>query len=165
MRRIISPLFSLSSGFTLIELLIVLAVIGLLTGVGINTSIQYNRSQVVDSAAKDFATMLQTAKSRAFTQVKPSNCTGTLSEYRVVLQDDLYSLYAVCATSGAVKVGTDSRLHSGVDMTETQTPISFVVLSNRVVIGGGVANATYTFTGYGFSKTVQVFNDGRIISQ
>lgn len=64
---------SINRGFTLIELLVVFSVIITLSVVGIAAFVDYSRAQTVQSSANELATMLQTAKSKAQSQVALDN--------------------------------------------------------------------------------------------
>lgn len=67
-------LFKLSNpkGFTLIELIIVFTLISLLSVISIQSFVDYNRKQALAAATNAIVTALNTARSRALSQVKPS---------------------------------------------------------------------------------------------
>src|SRR3989344_2199444 len=94
----INQFTNMRKGFTLIELTIVFSVIAILSVIGLSVSIDYNRTQIVNSAYEELKTTINTAKSRASSQRKPTDCTGTLSGYQVVIDQatSQYYLYAVC---------------------------------------------------------------------
>ena len=80
-------------GFTLLELLIVFSIMVILSAVGIASFVSYSRSQSVDTAMREFKTLLFSARSRAQSQLRDSSCfsagfTGSgyvLQGYRVII--------------------------------------------------------------------------------
>ncbi|HSD98900.1 MAG TPA: prepilin-type N-terminal cleavage/methylation domain-containing protein [Patescibacteria group bacterium] len=64
----------IESGFTLIELIIVFSVITVLSSLGVASFVAYSRSQTIDTAMKDFKSVLFTARSRALSQLRDSTC-------------------------------------------------------------------------------------------
>ncbi len=89
-------------GFTLIELLWSIAIASILSSVGIAAFFTYSRTQALNAAVSEFTTMLQLAKFRAQSQVKPKGCSDSnysLDGYRVdvnVLTGG-YQLIAQCS--------------------------------------------------------------------
>ena len=155
-RFIQAPTFSKSgAGFTLIELTIIFSVIAILSVIGISVSIDYNRTQIVNSAYEGLKTTINTAKSRALSQRKPSNCDGTLSDYRVyILQSpSRYYMRAVCPDP--VSVGGIVKLPENVTFDSTPTFIFPVLI-------GGSSGGTVTLTGYNKSRTITVDSAGNI---
>lgn len=75
-----------NTGFTTIELLIVFSIIAILSMVGIAAFVNYSRTQALNTATSELVTLLNTARSRAQSQVKPSVCsTQELNGYEVRL--------------------------------------------------------------------------------
>lgn len=60
------------SGFTLIEVMIVISLIAVLSVTGILAFSSFSRTQVLNAASGDVVVLLNLAKSRAYSQVKPS---------------------------------------------------------------------------------------------
>lgn len=156
--------FTKNTGFTLIELVVVLAIVGILSGMGISSSMQYNKTQVVDSAAKDFANTLQIAKSRAFTQVKPVGCTGGIISYVVtVTSATRYTMRVDCVTTDDTSFRAKT-LTGGVTLSPTSSTITFPVLTGGANLGGNTS-IVFTFSGNGVTRTVTVYDDARIVTQ
>lgn len=89
-------------GFTLIELLLVVSLLGVLTAVGIGSYGEYAEAQALKSSAEQLRETLQTAKSRATSQIKP-----------VTLCDDAASLEGyevkICNVADAVACQTQDQ--------------------------------------------------------
>ena len=98
-------------GFTLIELLIaisLMAIVGIISIAGFSS---YNQSQVIQTSAESVATMLNLARSRAQSQIKPVGCVGTLQGYRVrVTTPRSYSLYVICFDSGSTPISQQGKV-------------------------------------------------------
>jgi len=158
-----------SGGFTLVELLVVFSVLVILSTVSIASFSSFNRTQSIQSAAFDLSTMLQTAKSRATSQYKPSSCgTNTLSSYMVRVckltgsscsSDGDYELLASCG--GGSSVIAKSRLSKNifVDGATTTTKLIMFNLLNGSVSGTGDVVIKDTT---GNIRTVTINNVGRI---
>lgn len=156
-------------GFTLLELIIVFTVIAILSTVGITSFVSYSRSQSLQSAASDLASTLDSAKSQANSQVKPSQCSAdqALDGYKVVIDDPSlnpstkYSLYVVCGQSQLVKTATlpdNGKIKFILDPGQTTTLSVFFP-----IIKGGVQGAgNITLTGYNQSRCVNVSSGGVI---
>ncbi|MBI2034146.1 MAG: prepilin-type N-terminal cleavage/methylation domain-containing protein [Candidatus Levybacteria bacterium] len=172
-------------GFTLIELIVVFSLIAIVSSIGIQTFIDYNRKQAVDKVANEIVSMLQTARSRAFTQVKPnvSACdtdlvtpsnTETLQGYRVKVSVSLrtYTLYAVCRTSlgttNEVQIAQNKPLSSDFSFTVSGANwFTYEVLTGAanfhmdgtpVVVTAPYVTVTY----FSKQRIITVFADGRI---
>ena len=153
-------------GFTLIELMVVLSVTAVLGTLGIAGFVIYNQIQVLQSATSDVVTVLNLAKSRAQSQIKPSGyCTASsddsLSGYNVVISaPSRYALKLRCSETGeageTVIVGQDKSLPASLSFRNS-TSFFFPVLT------GGVQNpSSITVDGYGRYKTITVNSFGGV---
>lgn len=136
------------SGFTLIELLVVMSVISIVSTLTVASFISYSQSSTLKQGSSDVASLLRDAKSRTISQVKPSNCSGTLDGYRVdicgltgsvCVTQDTYSLSMVC--SGTRTTLATKKLPSTVEFRQsgtTSVAYTFKVLTNGVIGAGDV---------------------------
>lgn len=148
--------------FTLIELLIVFAITGIIAMTGIFTFSSYNSSQVFGTGISEFSSVLNTARSRAISQVKPSSCVGSvLDGYKVVVtvsgQD--YRQYAVC--SGVDYIVAIKKLPSQISFTSDSATSIFFSVSTGAVLSPGVIK----ISGYGKTNTITIGSTGVISSQ
>lgn len=168
-----------SVGFTLIELLVVFSIIAVLSTTGIAAFVNYSRHQALTTGTAEMATVFQQARSRALSQVKPqaptSTCAGTLDGYKVGLcklsngldclqseREKDYALYAIC---GGVlsSPALDSRtLPKNILITSAPvTAFTFRVISG-IVEGGSPSGTSIVITGYGRTKTLKLYANGKI---
>ena len=99
----------MQKGFTLIELMVVISVSAILGVLGVAGFTNYNQSQVLQVSANEVVTMLNLAKSRAQSQIKPlSLCPGdnnNLIDYEVTISSlKNYTLYINCSVSGTKEI-------------------------------------------------------------
>ncbi len=145
-----SPLSSLP-GFTLIEMVVVLGAMSIITSFSIASLISYSESQLLQSSALDIVSILNVAKSRSSSQVKPTQCGGQgLSGYRVNVNSATgqYDLSVVC---GSVYVLSSKKLSRGVHFGNTSSAsLLFPVFSD----------STYSSTNIVLSKVT----DGRQVA-
>jgi prepilin-type N-terminal cleavage/methylation domain-containing protein len=146
-------------GFTLIELLVVFAVIGTLILSSLAAFFTFNRSQTFKTSVSNFVYMLNTAKARAQSQVKPSVCgTQVLRGYQITVTASgrTYTLSVRCGAN-IYAIETKS-LGSGVTfVTGSTTPVVFAVSTGTLP-----ATATVTITGHGETKSVIINATGNI---
>lgn len=86
-------------GFTLVELLVVFTLIGLLTIGGVTSFFSYSRDQSFRISISEVSHILNVAKTRAISQVKPSQCgLQALRGYEVLftVPGSDYQLRALC---------------------------------------------------------------------
>lgn len=161
------------AGFTLIELIIVISVLSVLSIVGIAAFASYSRAQTLNAAAGDLSVMLNLAKSRAYSQIKPSQCPdsiGSLDGYEVRICGGIpscpgepvstdYVLYPRCGgnTQTKISAATFSNL-SFIIPPPTTYSFFFPVLKGSVV-GNGSVTISNTFSG---TRTVTVDPSGNI---
>lgn len=165
------PKFVFSRGFTLIEFIVVLSIIAILSTLGIVAFVNYSRIQALNAAASDVVTMLQTAKSRAQSQVKPALCiTPPLVGYTVVIPSTrIYRLEVICGEARNVSPIDEKTLPANINFSFSSLGSSF--LFN--ILTGGVEGAlpapvgtSITIGGYnGQTKIITIYSDGRIVAQ
>ena len=148
-------------GFTLIELLVVFSFIGLLTALGLASYAAFQGEQALASSAADVATMLNSAKSHAFAQVEPSNCTtNSVAGYQVDISvnNQQYTLSVVCGTTHVL---TTNKLPSQVTFGGSSTTSVFYNVSS----GTPKSPASIIVNGYGKTKIVVVSSTGIVSIQ
>lgn len=150
-------------GFTLIELIVVFAIISILSIIGVAAFLDYSRTQTVNDAALSFATVLQTAKSRAQSQVKPpfGVCGQVLDGYRVaVILPQTYRMEAVFGAGACTQPVETKTLPQGVLFSASGQSFLFRVLTGAVE--GAGSGTRVEVTGFGKERVVTVYADGRI---
>src|SRR5882724_4055643 len=141
----------MQKGFTLIEILVVFAVMSALLFSSMAAFDSYNRSQTFQTSVANIVSVLNVAKSRSLTQVKPSQCgTKVLQGYQVSISTatSTYLLQVVCDTT--VYTLSTGTLPSQVTFAAgATTPILFAVSTGVVR-----SVSTVTINGYGKAKTI-----------
>ncbi len=150
------------NGFTLIELIVAFSVISILATVGVASFVSYSRLQTLQTATYELSTTLGLARSRAYSQVKPSECTGqtSLDGYRVTLSvsDNSYVLDAICSGSSHTELAKTLPKDITFDRLQS-TSTSFLF---PVIAGGVVGAGKIVVSGYGQTKTITVNSAGDI---
>ncbi len=154
----------LQGGFTLIELMVVLGVTAVLGTLGIAGFTTYNQIQVLQSSASEVITMLNLAKSRSQSQIKPSGIRcATLDGYTVnivkVGSAWNYTLTIRCSGADVVPPLVTKTLPANLNFTANAS-FFFPIMS------GGASEAGYiTLAGYGKEKNIVVSPFGGISMQ
>lgn len=91
------------SGYTLLEVLVVLASTAILFTAGFAGFRQYERRQQLATAIKNLKTDLVLTQQLALSGQKPTDCTGTLQGYKIVLNTMDYTIYVSCNDDEPVK--------------------------------------------------------------
>lgn len=163
MKKISAP----NLGFTLIELLIVFSITSILSIIGIASFVDYSRSETLNSATMDVYTMLNVAKSRALSQVKPSEgpcatdpqnlqSSPPLEGYQVSINvQGTYKLDVICGTN--TWPIEEKELPTEISFTTTTESIIFHILSGSVE-----GNGTIFINGFGKSKDIIIDSFGNI---
>ena len=155
-------------GFTLIEIVVASALLMTVTVVGIANFNRYSEAQKIKNTAMDLSLMLQKARSRAQSQVKPSSIStcqeNSLKGYEVRLCNGLelscpvgnsYGLYVHCGTS--IELIDVKKLPDQVSFGNgSDTSFYFEVLKGTVSEGAIVLVAGNT------QKTIAINNLGGI---
>ncbi len=148
-------------GFTLVELGIVISIFAILTTLGIASFVDYSRSQILQNDTYELVTMINFAKSRAFSQAKPDVCsTQSLDGYKVVVDEagGSYELDVVCA--GNIYKISEANFNQGVSVLPeetTSTSFYFPIMSGDVVGSGSL-----TLGAYNKKRTISVDSLGII---
>ncbi len=160
----------LQPGFTVIELLLVFAILASISTVAMVGFNQFNSNQQFNNAVLDAAAVVQKAKSRAQSQVKPQTIaacqTGSLQGYAVRMCGfagaqctgsgaGRYELHILCGSSSIMQEA--KQLPTGISF---QNGTSGVVLFR--VLNGSAQSGSIILTGYGSTKTIQVSSVGNI---
>ena len=149
-------------GFSLIELTLVITMTMVIGFVGVAGYTQFNSSRKVENAAYDVITLLQKAKSRAQTQVKPNtgSCqTSSLDGYSVSINTStsIYQLQALCGGTGtSVETRT---LPSGITFRSgSLTSLTFLRT-------GGVTQTGSVYVVGSVTRTIQISSLGNMTLQ
>lgn len=133
----------LKRGFTIIELLVVITMVGLVSGVGMISLVNYGNTQNVEQSVANIKAIFDEAKFNALSSVvresdgngNPIACTGNLSSYRVDIipatgVEDSVELYMECGDSTSlVKTYTlPDNLNIGVDTTCDEVEYQVITL-------------------------------------
>jgi prepilin-type N-terminal cleavage/methylation domain-containing protein len=156
--QMVNGKWQIPKGFTLIELIAVFAVLGIVSSFGIASFSSFNNQQILQSGASDIKNMLQVARTRAFSQVKPQQCADeTLSGYQVAINTvtSQYSLIVVCDTAYVLET---KKLSSDITFRSDSTGTIFF----QVLTGNPSLPASIILTGYGKSAVIQVDAAGTV---
>ena len=162
-------IFGKQNGFTFIELIIVLSVLSILSVVGIAAFSSYASKQNLNIAAADLAATLNLAKSRAYSQVKPTiggcDSNNLLDGYEV----------RICGSSSCISTGKTYEVNVKCGGSFRSPSISSVTAPNLTftpptsfffpVLKGGVAGGGQTVTitnAQNNTKSVTVDESGNI---
>jgi|SRR3989344_3399593 len=163
-------------GFTLIEVVIAFSIMAIISLVGIAAFINYNRSQVLNTAASDIVGILNLAKARSSSQVKLAECVGSLDSYKVGFcklssedclsaeSDKDYAVYAVCGGNTISPAIVSRKLPENISLVAGgPTVFFFRVLTGGVDFSGG-SPGNITISGFtGSQRIIKVFSNGRIV--
>ena len=109
-------------GFTLIELLVVFGISSVILGISVNSFGSYNSSQKFRNAVSDVINELNSARSKAISQVKPSECSTSLDGYEVKITTSS-SNYEQSALCGGLPYATKpKKLPTGVSFVNGSAP-------------------------------------------
>lgn len=157
-------------GFTLIELIVVFSVIAILSTIGVVSFVSYSRIQTLQQATNDFVNVLNTAKARSISQIKPSQCNSasTLNGYVVIVNvaANFYTLNVVCSgitsslSTTALPVNVSFNSATSTPPTTT-TSIFFSVLTGGIIGAGDVVFSYPSVSGIQ-PKTVTITSVGGI---
>lgn len=168
-------------GFTLIEILVVFSVMAVLSIIGVASFVAYNQTRELHTSALDLVSILNVAKSRSQTQVKPVACgVQKLLGYQVTL----------CGVGGSACLGPDAgnarayelqvlcqdltlppiqsrMLSPGLSFdTATQPTFIFPIFTSQVNLSGGPLTSSTTIqidnNSTGDKRIITIFPNGKI---
>ena len=154
--------FSFQRAFTLIELLITISLMSILMLSSVPAFFSYTKSQSFQTGISDIIALLNKAKSRSLSQVKPPDCNGLkLQGYQVVLtlSGSSYQLEALC----------DNNRYP-IEKKNLPTKITFAATSTAIVFfnastGTLSSPVNVIVAGYNKSKTINIDGVGTISIQ
>lgn len=150
-------------GFTLIELMIVLSIMAVLGTVGVAGFRNYSQIQVLQSSVNEFTTALNTARSRALSQVKPAICasSSTLDGYGVKVLANSYRIFVRCSESDKANdsIGKEIILSKNISFADADNNKIFFF---PTLTGGVSTPEQVTISGYGKGKIVSINSLGGI---
>lgn len=157
-------------GFTMIELIVVFSVMGVLSTIGLASFVSYSRSQVLQQATNDFTTFINSAKTRAASQVKPSTqCTSLsiLQSYSVTINivARTYSLNVTCSGNSTVLQTTTLPQNVSFNSATASPPTTTTNIIFPVLTGGVNGSGNVVISSYSLIKTVTVSPVGGILVQ
>lgn len=152
-------------GYTLIEVLIVVAIMGLIFGIGFFSFRDYSKKKAVEAIARTLKSDLRLAQGQSLAGKKPTDCTSSLDGYSFAVTTGTPSFYTVTAVCGnqniLIKTAT---LTSDMSLSvPSVNPILFKPLGQGTNIPSG-SSVTITITQFisNFSQVVTVSSTGEI---
>lgn len=148
------------SGFTLIELLVVMAIVVLISAVGLVSYQDINSNQIISQEVKKTADFIRLTQNYSSSQKKPENgACDSLTGYKFNLAADLS--YTIVAECGA---GSEITVRSGTLSSVTVDPfsVSFKILTKEVVISPTVTGEKIKFSFSGKDRYLVICKGGDI---
>lgn len=156
---------SILKGFSLVELLVVFSLMIVLSTMAFVGMRGYTTRQTLVQTTENLVTTLKLARSRAQTQVKPTDC-DRLRGYRIrftcnSVTCSSYRMVAVCQVE--IPTTTQGTIPRDVTLTRGAPILTFQTVS------GTVSEITSETTlllrvGEGVPEVIHIYNDGRIES-
>lgn len=90
------------NGFTLIEFLVVFAVTSVIIGISVNSFNTYNNTQIHNTSVLGVASLLNSARAKSISQVKPERCGSNVLhgyEVRINIPGPDYEQNVICGSS------------------------------------------------------------------
>ena len=149
-------------GFTLVELLVVITLLSTMGLSSIFVFSSYSKSQAIKTGTADFLDLVNKARARAISQVKPSDCgVRSLEGYEIwVPVPGTYSRLSV-RCGGIYYILERRNLPPNVTFATGTTSTTFF----NIATGNIAAARTYIITGSGNTKTVKIDTIGNVSVQ
>lgn len=167
--------FFQNAGFTLIEIVVVISIIGILSGIGFYSFVNYNHAQQLSLATQSLQTTLNLARSRAQSQVKPEDAScmnNSLLGYKVKLStapdncpitaNGCYWLVAVCGAEDVTVYDKPTIFPQEFDNFESGKTEYFFQVLNKGVKDIASTGESIKIKAYGKTNTICIYQTGRI---
>ncbi len=163
-----------SSGFTIIELLVVITLVGLVSGIGIFSMVNYGNTQLIEQSVGNTKSIFDEAKFNAVSSVKLEvdatgqaiTCDTDVTAYRVdvlpsSVGNDSIELHMICNNSEELVKTFElpSNLNMGVGTTCDEVVYETVRLQ---VSGLPLLPCDIDIEGFGQTKTIRINELGNV---
>lgn len=134
-----------SAGFTLIELLVVFSTLAVLAIIGFASFVSYSRTQALNQSAFDVVTMLNLAKSRASTQIKPTD--GSFCDQNATnhLALEGYMVYIVSETTYELEIQCEGQIVAISNQIKTLSNGTNTSSAHNIVFSSSTIGKTFLF--------------------
>lgn len=154
--------FSFQKGFTLIEMLVVFAIFGVVTVGGVSSFFSYSQNQEFRTTVSDISHTLNFLRSRAMSQVKPSQCGAeSLDGYQFLIINSGTAYRSSVRCGGTYHVLETKSLPANVIFDPASTTITFFNVSTGIVD----SVKTIRLTSNGKTSTITIETTGVISVQ
>lgn len=150
-------------GFTLIELVLVIAIVGILAGLGIPSYGSFKKNQELEQAAATLENNLRFAQSQASSGVKPSGCgiNDELVGWYAKVQANRYDVYFRCGLSSTLNKSV--ILPTAITASQSlSADIVFQPIGKDVVFVTNAQTATPPFSSLNNELTIGLTNNSKI---
>jgi prepilin-type N-terminal cleavage/methylation domain-containing protein len=157
--------------FTLIELLVVVAIISVLTSIGISAYTAFNEKQILNKTVEELKTNLRLVQAKAVNNEKPQSCCGSdpLYGWKVNFDNSPPTYYCSC-DDGTTNCTSDEREIVSLDYNRDGSDDFAVTTSGGIVtfyaLGGTDLSANYDIAVDRVSgsdpKTIRIYPTGEI---
>jgi prepilin-type N-terminal cleavage/methylation domain-containing protein len=131
------------NGFTLIEFLIVFAISSVMLSISVNSFNTYNNTQIHNTSVTGVVSMLNSARAKSISQVKPEVCGSNVLdgyEVRITIPGPNYVQNVVCG--GSRHVMQQGKLNSRVSFSNTSATNIFFDVATGIVTSPGAIGLT-----------------------
>jgi len=149
------------SGFTLIEMMVAIAIMIILTGMGIAGFIRFNDRQEVSNAAKQVQHIMRSAQSKARVKELPSGCTNLFSYEVHRSGGGPINVRANCQ-SGVNASLSSWTVPANLSVTPSSFSVKFRTLHGSAEISGGTSLTINVIKGSEYNYEFVVNNGGEI---
>lgn len=156
-----------SHGISLIEVVIVIALISILSIFSIININQFQSSAVLDSTAQEFASTIESARSKSIAGSIADGTTASdyesdyLPNFGVSVESGKYTLFSVYRLAGDIADTTDNLAETNIDANLNISPVSSINFDRRT--GSQTGTSVFTLMQVSGTKGRQItVNNGSI---